>query len=213
MAILFSYRPKALDSFRKESYDDGILLTINHARMPPSAPAKRKKTADVRDLFIVGDFIKYFALFFVPFFLAGAIYGLIYKCYLMCFLVNPVIYAGGISTIIIVIKHDVNDILALIGRAGEPQLALHIKHANTIQLIGVEMSSRNYAAALKSVNKLLKLEPDYANALNLKGQILLEGFREDDEARECFEKVLKLSRPDSEDYKLAQALRAATYTD
>lgn len=181
--------------------------------MPPTASRKINKKPVVRDLFIVGDFIKYFLMLFVPFFLAGAIYGLIYKCYLICFLVNPLIYAGGISTIIIVLKHDVNDILALIGRAGEPQLALHIKYAHTIQQIGVEMSSRNYEAALKTVNKLLKLEPDYADALNLKGQILLEGFNEIDQARACFEKVLKLSRPNSESYKLAQELRAATYTD
>ena len=181
--------------------------------MSPSASARAKKPPVVRDLFIVGDFIRYFALFFVPFFLTGAIYGLIYECYLMCFLVNPVIYAGGISAIIIVIKHDVNDIMALIGRTREPQLALHIKHANTIQQISVEMSSRMYDDALKTVNRLLKIEPDYANAINLKGQILLEGFDEIDDARRCFEKVLKLSRPGSEDYKLAQELRAATYQD
>lgn len=179
--------------------------------MSLSTSARVKKPPVVRDLFIVGDFIKYFVMLFIPFFLIGAIYGLIYKCYLMCFLVNPVIYAGGISAIIIILKHDVNDILALIGRAKEPQLALHIKHANTIQQIGVQMSSRDHDGALKTVNKLLKQEPKYANALNLKGQILLEGFREIDKARSCFEKVLKYSRPGSEDYKLAQALKAGTY--
>ena len=181
--------------------------------MAPPASTRTKKSPDVRDLFIVGDFIKYFLWLFIPFVVIGVIYGLIYKCYLMCFLINPVIYAGGITLIIIVIKHDVDDILALIGRAGEPQLALHIRHANTIQQISVLMSIRDYQTALKTVNRLLKDEPSYANALNLKGQILLEGFREVDEARSCFEQVMKLAKPDSEDFKLAQELKAATYDD
>ena len=180
--------------------------------MSPSVSARlQKPPEEVRDLFIVGDFIKYFIMLFIPFFIIGVIYGFFYKCYLMCFLINPIIYAGGIGMIIIVIEHDVNDILALIGLGRELQLSLHIKHANTIQQISVQMSSRSYDGALKTVNKLLKLEPSYANALNLKGQILLEGFREVDKARSCFEKVLKLAKPGSEDYKLAQALRAATY--
>ena len=185
-------------------------MTRKH-NMPRSTSTQSKKSPVVRDLTIVGDFIKYLLIFFIPFFLIGIIFGLIYKRYFMCILVNPVIYAGGFSSIIIVIKHDINDILALIGRAKQPQLALHIKHANTIQQISVQMSSRDHDGALKTVNKLLKEEPTYSNALNLKGQILLEGFREIDKARSCFEKVLKLARPGSEDYKLAQAFRAATY--
>jgi len=170
-----------------------------------------KKSSAVRDLSIVGDFVKYLLIFFIPLFLIGVIYGFINKCYFMCMLVNPVIYAGGISSIIIVLKHDVNDILALIGRGNQPQLALHIKHSNTIQLISIQMSSRNYDGALKTVNKLLQDEPKYSNALNLKGQILLEGLKEPGRARLCFDKVLKLAKPSSEDYKLAQALKAASY--
>ncbi len=181
--------------------------------MASSKQTPAKKNLVVRDLFIVGDFIKYFLRLFIPFVLIGLAYGIFYECYLMCFLINPVIYAGGFSMIIIVIKHDVNDIMALIGRAKEPQLALHIRHANTIQQISLQMSSRDYDDAMKTVNALLKLEPQYANALNLKGQILLDGFSKSDKARECFEKVLKLSRPGSEDYKLAQELRASTYND
>jgi tetratricopeptide (TPR) repeat protein len=179
--------------------------------MSRSSPTQSKKSPTVRDFSIIGDFIKYLLIFFIPFALIGIIYALIYQSYFMSILVNPVIYAVGFSSIIIVIKHDVNDILALIGQAKQPQLALHIKHANTIQLISVQMSSRSYEVALKTVNNLLKEEPTYANALNLKGQILLEGFKEIDKARSCFEKVLKLARPGTEDYKLAQALRAASY--
>ena len=131
----------------------------------------------------------------------------------MCMLFNPLIYAAGISLVIIVIKHDVNDIMALIGRAKEPQLALHIKHHTAIQKISLEMSSRDYASALNTVDTLLQEEPEYTNALNLKGQILLEGFKKYEEARSCFENVLKLAKPDTGDYKLAQELRAATYQD
>lgn len=174
-------------------------------------PRKRRKNQVVRNLSIVGDFIKYFLLLFIPFALMGLVYGLMNHCYFVCPLVNPLIYAGGIATIIIIIKHDVNDILALIGHAKQNQLARHIKYSATIQKISVEMSSGNYNGALKTVSKLLKEEPDYPNALNLKGQILLEGFREYEQARVCFARVMKLSKPDSDDYRLAEAFKAATF--
>lgn len=179
----------------------------------PQAISQANKNKAVRDLTIVGDFIKYLLIFFVPFFIIGLIYGLIYDCYFMCIVFNPLIYAAGISSVIIVIRYDVNDIMALIGRAKEPQLGLHIKYAKQIQLISLQMSSRDYKNALKTTNSLLKEEPEYTNALNLKGQILFYGFREYDEARSCFEKVIKLAKPDTDDYKLAQELRAATYKD
>jgi len=174
-------------------------------------PRKSKKNQVVRDLFIVGDFIKYFLWLFIPLALLGLVYGILHDCYFMCPVVNPFIYAGGIATIIIISKHDVNDLLALIGHAREQQLALHIKHSSTIQRISVEMSTRDYDGALKTVSKLLKEAPDYPNALNLKGQILLEGFREYEQARACFTRVMHLSKPDSEDYRLAEALKAATF--
>jgi len=181
--------------------------------MPPPVKRKLKKDQNVRDLFIVGDFIRYFLWLAIPFVIIGGIYGIFYKCFFMCLVVNPIIYAGGITAIIIVIKHDVNDILALIGRAREPNLAMHIKHASTIQQISVLMSSRDYDGALKAVTRLLKDAPKYPNAISLKGQILLEGYRKYDEARQCFEQVMTLSKPDSEDYKLAEALRASTFPD
>ncbi|GAB4337367.1 MAG: hypothetical protein Kow0089_08520 [Desulfobulbaceae bacterium] len=177
--------------------------------MATQTAKKIRKTANVRDLFIVGDFIRYFLRLFIPFALLGIIYSIFYECYLMCFLVNPMIYAGGIAAIIIVIKHDINDLMALAGRAREPQLAFHIRHASAIQQIGLQMSTRDHDGALKSVDKLLRQEPEYASALNLKGQILYEGFRDIDGAKACFDKVLKLARPGSEDYRLAQELRAA----
>lgn len=174
-------------------------------------PPKTRKNPVVRDLFIIGDFIKYFLWLFIPFALLGLIYGLIYHCYFMCILGNPVIYAGGIASIIIVIKHDINDLLALIGRAKEPEMALHIRHFSAIQQISIDMSGKNYEGALQTVDRVLKESPDYPNALNLKGQILLEGFRNYEQARNCFARAMSLSKPDSDDYRLAEALKAATY--
>jgi|MTBAKSStandDraft_2_1061841.scaffolds.fasta_scaffold32778_2 tetratricopeptide (TPR) repeat protein len=181
--------------------------------MDPSANVHKRRSRPDRDLNIVGDFLRYFVMLFVPFFLIGATYGFINQCYLICFLVNPVIYAGGVCLIIIVIKYDVNDIMALFGRAREQQLALHVKHAGTIQQIGVQMSGGDYEGALVTVRKLLREEPDYPNALNLKGQILLDGFAQYEEARACFDKVMTLTGPESEDYLLAEALKASTYPD
>lgn len=181
--------------------------------MSLSANVQNRKSSPARDLNIIGDFLRYFAMLFVPFFLIGAVYGFFNQCYLMCFLVNPLIYAVGICLIIIVIKHDVNDILALIGRAGQHQLAGHIRHAGTIQRVSVQMTGGDYEGALAAVRKLLREEPDLPSALNLKGQILLEGFARDEEARACFDKVMALTSPESEDYRLAEALRAATFPE
>lgn len=152
-------------------------------------------------------------MLFVPFFLIGAIYGFLNRCYIMCFLVNPVIYAAGICLIIVIIKYDADDFMALIGRAREHQLALHIRHGRAIQQISLQMSGGDYEGALASVRKLLTEEPDYPSAINLKGQILLEGFGQYEEARTCFDKVMALTRPGSEDYILAEELRAATFQE
>lgn len=174
---------------------------------------RSEKTVEIRDLTIVGDFIKYLLYFFVPFFILGLLYSMVFEFSFMSFLGNPVIYAGGISLVIIVIKHDVNDILALIGRATEPQLALHIKYHTDIQKISLDLSSKDYKSALTTVNELLEKAPEYPSALNLKGQILLYGFRNLEEAFACFDKVMKLTKPDSADYKLAHELRDECYTD
>ena len=181
--------------------------------MPASVSAKPNKSPVVRDLSIVGDFLKYLLIFFVPFFIIGFVYCLIYDFSFMSFMGNPLIYACGASSIIIVISHDVNDIMALIGRATEPQLALHIKHHTAIQKISLELSMKDYKNALSTVNDLLAKEPEYPSALNLKGQVLLYGFKNYEEALACFEKVMKLTKPDSADYKLAHELRDGCYTD
>lgn len=169
------------------------------------------KTQPVRNLNIVGDFLKYSIIFFVPFVILGLIYGLIYECYLSCIFINPLIYSIGISLIIIVITYDVNDILELVGMAREPQLGYHIKHAREVQEIGLLMSSNNFKSALIKAEKLVKIEPKFTNALNMKGEILLEGFQKYQEARECFARVLKLADPEDQQYKLAEALMAETY--
>ncbi|MDW7772144.1 MAG: tetratricopeptide repeat protein [Desulfobulbaceae bacterium] len=169
------------------------------------------KTQPVRNLRILGDFTRYTGLLLIPLFFLGAVYGFIHDCYIICFLVNPLVYSIGISLIIIVIIYDVNDILALFGKAREPQLGCHIKHARAIQEIGLLMSTRDFGRALQKVEKLVAREPEFTSALNMKGEILLEGYQRYDEARECFDRVLKLADPDDEQYKLAEALKAATY--
>ena len=181
--------------------------------MTPSVSANTENSRIVRDLTIVGDFLKYFLISFVPFFIIGLIYCLIYDFSFMPFLGNPIIYAIGVSAVIIVIRYDVNDILALIGRAAEPQLAMHIKHHTAIQKVSLELSMKDYKNALQTVNDLLAKEPEYPSALNLKGQILMYGFRNYEEALDCFKKVMKLTKQDSPDYKLANELKDGCYTD
>lgn len=164
-----------------------------------------------RDLTIAGDFVRYFVWLFVPFFVVGGVYGLFNDAFLICGLVNPFIYSLGISLIIIVVTHDLNDILVLVGLGKETQLSLNLKHAKAIQQIACLMATSDFDVALKTVNALLKDAPDFVNALSLKGQILLEGFRKNKEARACFERVLALTKPDEEQYRLADALIAASY--
>lgn len=171
------------------------------------------KTQPVRNLSIVGDFFKYTGLLFIPLFIFGVIYGLIFECYFTCFILNPLAYSIGISLIIIVINYNVNDILELVGMAREPQLGYHIKHARAVQEIGLLMSTGDFKGALQKAEKLVSREPKFTIALNMKGEILLEGFRNYEEARTCFDRVLKLADPDDEQYKLAEALKASTYPE
>lgn len=169
------------------------------------------KTQPVRNLNIVGDFLKYTGLLFIPLFVMGVIYGLVYECYFACFVVNPLVYSIGISLIIIVITYDVNDILDVFGMAGEPQLRYHVKHAKALQEIGLLMGTNDFKRALQKAENLVAREPKFTHALNMKGEILLEGFHKYDEARKCFDTVIKLANPDDEQYKLAEALKASTY--
>lgn len=171
------------------------------------------KTQPVRNLNIVGDFLKYSALLFIPLFLMGLIYGLIFECYISCIIINPLIYSIGISLIIIVITYDVNDILDVFGMAKEPQLGYHIKHAKAVQEISLLMIGNDFKNALHEIEKLVKKEPKFTSAWNMKGEILLEGFQKNEEARACFQKVMKMSAPEDEQYKLAEALLADTYND
>ena len=165
----------------------------------------------VRDLNIIGDFIKYFFMLFIPLFLVGGIYGWLSHCLLLCALIDPLSYSIGIALIIIVIKHDINDIFTLIGLGKENRLSPEVKHSKTIQQISYFMGTSNFDAALKHVNALLKEEPQFTRALNMKAQILLEGFQKNEQARRCLNKVLQLSQPDEEQYKLADSLIMASY--
>ncbi len=169
------------------------------------------KTQPVRDLSIVGDFIKYSLRLFIPFFIFGAIYSFFYKSYVLSLIVNPLIYSTGISLLIIVMTYDVNEILNLVGLGKGDQLSAHIKHAKSIQEIALQMSRRDFDSALRKVNELIKKEPNFVHALNMKGEILLNGFDQPEKARMCFNKVLKGAKPTDEQYKLAEALKASTY--
>lgn len=169
------------------------------------------KTPHVRDLNIVGDFLRYTAMLFAVFFLMGAVYGLIYDFSFACLILNPLIYGIGISLIIIVITYDVNDILTIVGMGKEPRLSNHIKYAKTVQEISLLMSRADFDIALRKAENLVEKEPKFTHALNLKGEILLKGFQRYEKARTCFNKVLTLSDPDDEQYRLAEALKAETY--
>ena len=74
------------------------------------------------------------------------------------------------------------------------------------------MSTTNYDSALKKVDLLLRKEPAFAMAHNLRGEILLHGFQQNRQARDCFDRAIKLSKPEDEEYQLATSLKAATYT-
>jgi tetratricopeptide (TPR) repeat protein len=164
-----------------------------------------------RDLTVVGDFLRYAGMLFVPFCVIGAIYGFFNGFSFMALLVNPCIYSVGISLIIIVISYDINTILSVVGLGKEPRLSAHIMYNKEIQEIGMLMSMANYDSALKKVDLLLRKEPAFAMAHNLRGEILLEGFHQNRQARDCFDRAIKLSNPEDEEYQLATSLKASTY--
>lgn len=164
-----------------------------------------------RDFTVVGDFLRYTGMLFVPFCAIGAIYGLFNGFSFMALLVNPFIYSVGISLIAIVISYDINTILAVVGLGKEPQLSAHIKYHKEIQEIAMLMGMANYDSALKKVDLLLRKEPAFAKAYNLRGEILLQGFHQNRQARDCFDRAIKLSKPEDEEYQLATSLKASTY--
>ena len=164
-----------------------------------------------RDLTIVGDFLRYAGILFVPFCAIGTIHGFLKGFSFMALLVNPFIYSVGISLIVIVISYDINTLLGLVGLGKEPQLSLHIKYAKEIQEIGMLMGMASYDSALKKADLLLRKEPAFAIAHNLRGEILLQGFQQDRRARNCFERAIELSQPEDEVYQLATSLKASTY--
>ncbi len=150
-------------------------------------------------------------MLFGPFFVFGLVLGVIHEEIFVYGFVNPFSYSIGISLIVIVLKYDINDILSLVGFGKEGRLSLNSKYAKTIQEIGYLMGLADFDNALKKANALLKEEPDFVNALSLKGQILLEGFARYSQAREYLEKVLELTDPEEEQYKLAESLIVASY--
>jgi tetratricopeptide (TPR) repeat protein len=166
-----------------------------------------------RNLNIIGDFLKYTIILFVPFFIMGVTFILIYEFSFTYLIFNPLMYSIGISLIIIVLTHDVNDILDLVGKAKGPRLGHHVKYANAVQEIGLLMGMSDFETALHKAENLVRKEPEFTHALNMKGECMLRGFQRYGEARKCFNKVLKLSDPDDEQYMLAEALKAETYAN
>jgi len=164
-----------------------------------------------RDLTIVGDFLRYTCLLFGPFCIIGIIFNLLYGFSFMALIVNPLIYSIGVSLIIIVISYDINTILNLVGLGKEPPMSLHITYHNEIQEIGMLMGAESYASSLEKVDALLTKEPNFAMAHNLRGEILLDGFQQPLEARDCFDKALELSTPGDEQHRIAKGLKASTY--
>jgi hypothetical protein len=164
-----------------------------------------------RDLTIVGDFLRYSCLLFGPFCITGIIFSLMNGFSIMALVVYPLIYSVGISLIIIVISHDINTILDLVGLGKNPRLSLHITYSNEIQEIGILMGVSNYTSALKKVDALLCKEPDFAMAHNLRGEILLDGYDRSVEARACFDRAIELSTPEDEQHRIAKSLKASTY--
>lgn len=164
-----------------------------------------------RDVTIIGDFLRYSGLLFAVFFAIGLVLCLIKGFSLMALLVNPLIYSIGIGLIIIVLTHDINSILGLVGLGKEQHLSPHIKYHNEVQEIGMLMGMANYAAAMKKVDILLRLAPEFARAHTLRGEILLAGFEKKRQARESFDRAMALSRPEDEEYQLAVALKASTF--
>jgi tetratricopeptide (TPR) repeat protein len=164
-----------------------------------------------RDVTIIGDFLRYSGLLFVVFFAIGLVLCLIKGFSPMALLVNPLIYSIGIGLIIIVFTHDINSILGLVGLGKEQQLSPHIKYHNEIQEIGMLMGMANYAAAMKKVDILLHLAPEFARAHTLRGEILLTGFEKKRQARESFDRAMALSQPEDEEYQLAVSLKASTF--
>ncbi|MBU0728687.1 MAG: hypothetical protein KKE17_10605 [Proteobacteria bacterium] len=166
----------------------------------------------VQDLNIVGDFLKFFIILLVPFVIIGGVWGYFQRALLLYGIGYPLIYSIGISMIIIVINNDINDVLGLFGLGNKAQLSLTVKHAKAIQSIGILIGSSNFNEALKKVNALLKEEPKFPVALNMKGQILLEGFSKYQEARICFERVLAATDEGDEQHTLADSMIVECYS-
>jgi tetratricopeptide (TPR) repeat protein len=164
-----------------------------------------------RDLTIVGDFLRYCCFLFGPFCIIGIIFSLMNGFSFTALVINPLIYSVGISLIIIVISYDINAILDLVGLGKNPLLSLHITYSKEIQEIGILMGAMNYSSALKKVDTLLGKEPDFAMAHNLRGEILLDGYQKSEEARDCFNRALELSKPEEEQHRIAKSLKASTY--
>lgn len=164
-----------------------------------------------RDATIIGDFLRYFVRLFAVFFTFGLVLCFIKGFSLMALLINPLIYSVGIGLIIIVLTHDINSVLGLVGLGEEPQLSPHIKYHNEVQEIGMLMGMGNFDAAMKKVDILLHLAPQFARAHILRGEILLTGFEKKRQARESFDRAMALSQPEDEEHQLAVALKASTF--
>lgn len=189
-----------------------LVASVGHGSMAQGPGGKEEGMKAERDWTIVGEFFRHAGKLFLAFFAIGVVFCLINGFSVMALLVNPLVYSAGISLIIIVVTRDINSILGLVGMGKEQELSPHIKYRDEVQEIGLLMGNENYASALKKVELLLRRAPSFARAHNLRGEILLLGFDKKRQARECFDRAMALSKPEDEEYQLAESLKASTYS-
>lgn len=160
---------------------------------------------------IASDFLRYSTVWFCAFVFIGTVFSWINGFSWAAVLFNPLAYSIGLSLIIVVLKYDFEELKDFCGLSRSPSLKPTIQFSRELQEISLLMSYLNYRQALKKVDILLEKEPQFPAAYNLRGEILLNGFQKNKEARECFRNAQKYAAPGDEDFLLAQSLQAATY--
>jgi len=160
---------------------------------------------------IAGDFFRFSIAWFFAFLIIGIIFSCINGFSWAAVLLNPLAYSIGLTLIIVVLKYDFEELKDFCGLSKDPSLKPSVQYSREVQEISLLMSSLKYNEALKKVDNLLKKEPNFAAAHNLRGEILLYGFQKQKEARQCFRDAQKFAEPGDEDYQIAQSLQAETY--
>ena len=137
-------------------------------------------------------FFRYFVPQFIGFTIASFFIGLGWKGVIGAFFLSVVItllatiFAGGLGTTVV----D-----RLYGTGQKPR-----SHAAQLrgELDQVRQLKRNYKfpKALGKIDRLLEADPELADALYLKAEILLEGYANQKAAKKCLREVLRLTGQD-----------------